>query len=104
MAYYLDILLDDSEDLQATADGDFKQGNAVNQLIYYILKSGTGNWKEFPLVGVGIEQYLNSNIDRYELQAIIKAQLKSDVFDRVQVDTSLFPGVIYINNVPYETV
>lgn len=101
MAYYLDILLSDTEDFQPTDDGDFKQGNAVNQLIYYIMKSGIGNWKEFPLVGVGIDQYLNSDIDRYELQALIKGQLKTDVFDRVQVDTSEFPGVIYVNNVAF---
>lgn len=102
MAYYLDLLLDNSENFQPTADGDFKQGNAVNQLIYYLIKSGIGNWKEFPLVGLGIDQYLNSDVDRYELQALIKSQLKSDVFERVQVDTSEFPDVIYINDIPFK--
>lgn len=103
MAFYLDILLDEKEDLQPV-NGDFKQGNAANQIPYYLIKSGIGNWKEFPLVGLGIDQYLNSDIDRYELQALIKEQLKSDVFDRVQVDTTQWPGTIYINDVPYETV
>lgn len=97
MAQYLDILLDSTENLQDDGNGDFKTGDASNQLMYYIVKSGRGNWKEFPLVGVGIEGYVNSDIGQYDLEQLIKGQLRTDVFLKAIVDASNFPSEIIIN-------
>jgi hypothetical protein len=102
MAQYNDILLDDTENLQDDGTGDFKTGDASNQLMYYIVKSGQGNWKEFPLVGVGIEGYVNSDIGRYDLEQLIKGQLRTDVFLKATVNAENFPPEIIINKVAFE--
>lgn len=102
MAVYDDIVLDDGEDLQDNGSGDFKTGDASNQVMYYIIKSGIGNWKEFPLVGVGIDQYLNADINQYDLEQIIKGQLRTDVFHRASVDASNFPPELIVNKTKFE--
>ncbi len=103
MAEYIDILLtEDTEDLQATSDGDFEVGDASNQLLYYLIKSGIGNWKEFPLVGVGIDQYLNSDIQQVVIESIISAQLRVDVFNRAKVDASNFPSTLRVNKTEFQ--
>ena len=104
MAQYDDILLDSNESLQATTDGDFVVGDASNQLMYYIIVSSTGNWKEFPLVGVGMVKYLNSDISRFEIEQIIKGQLRTDVFHRASVDASTFEvdGKVTVNKTTFE--
>jgi len=101
MALYEDILLNDDEDLQDDGNGDFKVGDASNQLMYYIIVSGQGNWKEFPLVGVGIEKYLNSTINRYELEQIISGQLRTDVFRRASVNAENFPPELVVNKTTF---
>jgi len=102
MAQYEDILLDEGEDLQDSGSGDFKTGDASNQLMFYIIKSGIGNWKEFPLVGVGIEQYLNADVNQYDLEQIIKAQLRTDVFHRASVKAENFPPELIVNKTTFE--
>jgi hypothetical protein len=97
MAQYRDILLDTSENLQNNGSGDFKVGDASNQLMYYIIRSSQGNWKEFPLVGVGIDRYLNAAIDPYVLAQDVKSQLRSDVFSKASVDATNFPLNLVVN-------
>jgi hypothetical protein len=101
MAQYLDILLNTDENLQDNGSGDFKVGDASNQIMFYIVKSGQGNWKEFPLVGVGIEGYLNSDIGRYELEQIVKSQIRTDVFNKATVNAEDFPSSIVINKTSF---
>ena len=102
MAKYLDILLNSDEALQDDGNGDFKVGDASNQMMYYIIKSGTGNWKEFPLVGVGIDQYVNSNVSRYRIEQVIKSQLRTDVFHRASVNAENFPPTIDVNKIAFD--
>jgi len=94
-----DILLDSDQELVATTAGDFRLGDASNNLIKYIIVSHTGNWKEFPLVGVGVDNYLNSNITADEIETEIKSALQADVFRNPVVDASDFPSVIDVNKV-----
>jgi len=102
MAEYIDILLSEGgQSLQNDGNGDFKVGDASNQLMYYIIVSGTGTWKEFPLVGVGIEQYLNADVSPFVLGGEIAAQLAVDVFQRVNVDASEFPSTLYVNKTEF---
>ena len=101
MASYTDILLNESEDLQDDGSGDFKVGDASNQIMFYIIKSGQGNWKEFPLVGVGIEGYLNADIGRYELEQIVKSQLRTDVFNKASVNAEDFPDTLVVNKIAF---
>jgi hypothetical protein len=93
----LDLLLDNDQELVATIDGDFRTGDASNNLIKYIVVSHIGNWKEFPLVGIGIDNYLNSNITADEIETTIKSALQADVFRNPVVDASGFPSLIDIN-------
>jgi len=103
MAEYIDILLTEAgEELQDNGSGDFKTGDASNQLMYYIIKSGKGNWKEFPLVGVSIDQFINADISQYVLSSIISAQLRVDVFNRAKVDASEFPSVLRVNKTEFK--
>jgi len=94
-----DILLDSDQELVATTAGDFRLGDASNNLIKYIIVSHIGNWKEFPLVGVGVDNYLNSNITADEIETEIKSALQADVFRNPVVDASNFPSVIDVNKV-----
>jgi hypothetical protein len=97
-----DILLDSDQDLVATADGDFRTGDASNNIIKYIVVSHIGNWKEFPLVGVGIYDYLNSNVSAEEIESVITTALSADVFKDPDVDASDFPSTIDINKTTIE--
>jgi len=99
-----DILLDSDQELVATAGGDFRTGDASNNLIKYIVVSHIGNWKEFPLVGVGIDDYLNLSITRYEIESKIKSALKADVFKNPVVDASDYPDTINVNKIAFATV
>ena len=91
-----DILLTDSELIQV--GGDFKTGNPVNEYIYYIVASDKGHWKQFPLVGVGIENYFYSNLSPAIIERDIAAQLKADVFPNPMVSVKDWPTII-INDV-----
>ena len=92
-----DLLLDSDQELVATAAGDFRVGDASNNIIKYIVVSHIGNWKEFPLLGVGIIDYLNSNVTADEIESKIKTALSADIFKNPVVDASNFPSTIDIN-------
>jgi lipoprotein-releasing system permease protein len=58
-----DITLDDNFDL-IIENGDFKVSDSDMQHIQLICITNLGHWKQFPLVGVGIEQSLGLLSDR----------------------------------------
>lgn len=82
-------------------DDDFKVGEADNNYIEYILVSGPGHWKEFPIVGVAIWNYLQGTQSPQVLQRAIQVQLESDIFVKPQISMRSFSsdGIIIINNV-----
>jgi hypothetical protein len=88
-------------DFQVNADDDFLTGDADNNYIEYILVSAPGHWKEFPVVGVAIWQYLQGTQSPQVLQRAIRVQLEADIFSKPQVDMRKFAseGLIYINRV-----
>lgn len=55
-----DILLDENNDL-LIKDGDFVIGESDNEHIKSILIANKGEWKEFPELGVGMEELLNDD-------------------------------------------
>jgi len=59
-----------------------------------ILVSSPGHWKQFPLVGVGIFNYLQGTQSAQVLQRNIIEQLESDVFQKPLVDVSNFPTIV----------
>lgn len=74
-----DLLLDDDGDLYIDSNtGDLKISYSDQQHIKDIINANTGWYKQFPLVGVGILNYLNSSGLQQQLEREIKLQLKSD--------------------------
>ena len=97
MAIYKDFLLDDDGDL-AIANGDFKVGKSDQQHVEDIIESYSGWWKEFPLLGVGVQNYLNSTGNNQQLARNIIVQLVSDGFTCSNPIISLNPdGTFTIN-------
>lgn len=79
-------------------DDDFKSGDPENEYIERIIVSSPGHWKEFPVVGVGIYNYLQGTQSPQVLQREIQVQLKNDIFQKPQIDVRQFP-TIHINKV-----
>ncbi len=77
---------------------DFLSGDPENNYIEYIVLSAPGHWKEFPVIGVGIFNYLQGTQSPQVLSRNISLQLKNDIFPKPQVDVRSFP-LIHINNV-----
>lgn len=76
-----DILLDAQTGDLAIQGGDFAIRAGEQQHIEHILLSQKGNWREHPLCGVGLADYLNSGWSRLERTALdrkIRAQLELD--------------------------
>ncbi len=71
-----DFLLDENGDL-LIQDGDFVVGPSDGQHVEDIIQSFIGEWKQFPLVGVGLMQYLKSQNGQAAIN-VIKQQLQSD--------------------------
>ena len=79
----IDILID--EDLEFE-DGDFAIGISDKQHIKHILKAFKGEFKEFPELGVGIDQMIND--DNY-MDILIEAK-KNLQYDGVEVKNIKF--------------
>lgn len=85
MATAKDILLNDDDLI--FANGDFSIGESDQQHIQDIVFENTGAYKQFPLVGVGIINYLNSSGAQLILGRNIKTQLETDGY---RVDNTKF--------------
>jgi len=79
-----DILITDSGDLEFK-NGDFAIGEADQQSVVLIVNSSIGSWKQFPLVGVGIIQYVGSSDQAAVIRREINLQLERDGFKDVDV-------------------
>jgi len=97
-----DLLLDDNSDFQNDGNGDFLVGDCGNRYIQYITVSFPGHYKEFPLIGIGIEGYLNAAVNRQILERDIIKQLTDDIFVTPDVDLNEYPPIVRINNVVIE--
>lgn len=80
-----DILLEDN-DLKFSTLGDFEIGESDNQHQQDIIFENIGAYKEHPLVGVGIINYLNSTNTQLQLAREIKLQLEVDGYVVESVD------------------
>jgi len=73
-----DIIVDpkDSNDL-VVYQGDFFIGYSDFQHAAHIVEADQGQYKQWPLVGIGIRRYLNGDIDG-AVRRLIQVQLESD--------------------------
>jgi len=75
-----DILLDDNLDL-LIQNGDFVIGDAEEQIQQLILMASQGSFRNSPLTGVNIVQYIKSRLGPAEIDALkqkIKLQFQYD--------------------------
>ena len=77
-----DIMLDSNYDLLIqNGDWDVDDCNEVDADL--IINTSRGNWKQWPLVGFGLSNYLESEVDKTvvdEINSGIKVQLQADGF------------------------
>ena len=73
----IDILLDEDGDLLLDENGEPVVGDVTQQNQKLLLSTRKGDWKLYPLVGVGIEDYLNDE-GKSDLLREIRLQLKQD--------------------------
>jgi len=59
-------------------NGSMKVDFSDFQLFQVVIYSKKGEFKESPLLGVGIEDYLNSNVSEQEINNVISTALKND--------------------------
>ena len=93
MAAAKDILQSVSNGDLEFKNGDFKNGFSDEQHQVDIIQSNPGDWKQFPLCGVGINNFLNSSGAVLQLKKEITTQLTTDgysvneiVFETNEVD------------------
>lgn len=79
-----DILLDSDEDL-SFKDGDFFVGNSDQQHVQHILKADKGHFRQWPLIGVGILDYVNGAVEPEVIRQLITTNLKNDNYNVKQV-------------------
>lgn len=83
-----DILLDETGDLKFH-NGDLDFGQSDQQHIEHILEAQKGEYKEFPLVGFGIINYLKqSNRIQSDFKRDLKIQLEYDGYQNSTIDLS----------------
>ena len=71
-----DILLD-NRDLKFQ-NGDFAVGNSLLQDGDLILASAPGHWKQYPAIGVDLENKLNDEVSFNDIKREYKQHLKYD--------------------------
>lgn len=83
----IDFQLDNDGDL-LIQNGDFVLGSSDEQHIIDIINSMPGDWKEHPLLGVGLITYLNGSGNTQALERNIKTQLQADGYSVNNPDAS----------------
>lgn len=66
-------------------NGDFAIFESDQNHIQDIIESLTGDWKEFPLCGVGLPNYLGSSGQQQIVQKNIQLQLQADGYEVIEV-------------------
>lgn len=78
-----DIILEE-KDLKVS-NGDFVIEQSDPQHIELIIDSWFGGWKQFPLCGVGIDNFIKSAGQSLALKRAISVQLEADGYSGVDV-------------------
>ena len=94
----MDVMLDDNGDLDLST-GDFRINNNDLGHIESIILSQKGEWKQFPMIGVAMANYLNAPLSseiRVAIEKEIKIQLESDSFTNIFVKVNV-DGTVNVN-------
>jgi len=96
MAKAKDIILDDNYDL-LIQDGDFKIDFSDDQHQSLILLTSKGSWRQSPLTGVGLLNYINGPVGPREiddLKQAIKIQLQLDGYENPEIQINSLEEII----------
>ena len=77
----IDILLTAIDGDLLVKNGDFLFGESDEQNIHDLINDAPGEWKEFLNVGLGINYYLNSRMDKTSITQAVRIQLQNDGFN-----------------------
>lgn len=80
-----DIEIDENFDLQIS-NGDFVISESDQQHVLLLIKTYVGAWKQYPLVGVGIDFYSASSGKQQILKRNIIVQMESDGYKVNEID------------------
>ena len=80
-----DILINDDIEIK---DGDLVVGFSDGQNIEFIISAKPGQFYQFPTLGVGILDQINSSISKQALRIIIKNNLEADNYRINRIDVS----------------
>lgn len=72
-----DILLNENNDIKILA-GDFAIEESEMQEVALILQSTQGEWKETPIIGANLFQFMRSKVDMNAIVARVKLHLELD--------------------------
>jgi hypothetical protein len=88
MAIYKDIITDSTNDL-IIENGDFKLNESDSQHVEHIITADKGQFRQWPLIGVGINRLINGSINPQSLKQVIKLNLESDNYNvrLIEVDS-----------------
>jgi hypothetical protein len=81
-----DILFDDNDVI--VKDGDFFISDSDQQHIKHILIADKGQFRQWPLIGVGIRRQSNGSTNKQDLKQLIRVQLRSDNFTVKKLEIS----------------
>ena len=80
-----DILINDDIKIK---DGDLVVGFSDGQNIEFIISAKPGQFYQFPTLGVGIPDQINSSISKQALRILIKNNLEADDYRINRIDVS----------------
>jgi hypothetical protein len=92
MAKRQDLRQDENGDIYINPNtGDFEIVESDNQHVSDILQAVSGDYKEFPLIGVNFFRFQNSTGQKQALERIVRTQLSADGY---QVTKFIAPDAI----------
>lgn len=83
-----DILLDENNDIKIL-NGDFDIGESEMQEVVLILQSVQSEWKETPVLGPNLYQYIKSKADKISIERQMRIHLALDDKDYDQLKTKI---------------
>lgn len=89
---YKDIITDATGDIQFV-NGDFRIEESDAQHVEHIVFTDKGQFRQYPLIGVGIGRLLNGSPNKVEIQQQIKLNLESDGYNVRSVSVGLSDGL-----------
>ena len=81
-----DIILVDND--LSISNGDFVIQDSDSQTIELIIDSAIGHWKQFPICGVGVDNFLKSSGQQGALKREISVQLETDGMINIDIKSN----------------